>query len=211
MTATAADQWAWAAAWPQVHDIDNAEAFVTATIHRSGLILTPTERDDLHADGLAIIKELALAFDGRGSFAGYAARYLPRRMQDAHRARHPEHRRRTVDGRRVREWGPAPVSLHAPDAPTIATSAVDQTLDAHEHADTDPTRLPLVASAMSLLPSHDRLLAWPVIDRLYDGLEVDQIARTMPGVTRGDVVRIRDAFQTAVRQAQHDAQEAEAA
>ena len=103
-----------------LHDIADAEAFVRANIRRSGVILTSDEREELIAEGLAILCDMATKFIVRmpgyakdGSFAGYASRYLPKRMKEAYHSLHPEHVQRTdQDGKKYIEYKDAPWPLH---------------------------------------------------------------------------------------------------
>lgn len=217
-------------------DVTDVEGFVAASLTRSHIITNRDEHDELIAEGITILYELAHRYQPHmpgyqhpGRFSGYAAALLPRRMQDAYYRMHPEHlARRNKHGKRVRHHGEPPISLHAPltcddgslrngqapatlfDTATLATTAIDPTLHTNHHANTDPTRLPLVASAISLLPPADRLHARPIIGHMIDQTPTDQIAQQL-GTTRSEVVRVRKQFEIAIRQAQADALEAEAA
>lgn len=221
-----------------LYDVDDIESFVAASLTRSHIIYNRDEHDELIAEGITILYELAARYQPHmpgyqhpGRFSGYAAALLPRRMQDAYYRLHPEHTARRVNGRKIREHGQPPISLQAPihhegheltrngqaagpitvaDHMALATHALDPTLHTHHHQDTDPTALPLVASAMSLIPTEARHHARPILGHLTDGTPTDQIARAL-GTTRGHVVRVRKHFEIAIRQAQHDALEAEAA
>ncbi len=221
-----------------LYDVEDVEAFVAGHLTRSRIILADRdEHDELLAEGITILYELADRYQPHmpgythpGRFSGYAAQLLPRRMQDAYYRLHPEHQTRRVNGRKIREHSPAPLSIHQEakylsangehtnghcgrdfaDTIALATTAVDPTLHAHHHEHTDPTRLPLVASAMSLMAPQDRLNARPILGHMIDQMPTDQIAQQL-GTTRGHVVRVRKAFEIAIRQAQQDALEAEAA
>lgn len=102
-----------------LHDIDDAEAFVRANIRKSGVMLTPDEREELVAEGLVILCDMATKFikrmdgyDRDGSFAGYASRFLPKRMKEAYHSLHPEHVQRTdKDGKKYIEYRDKPWSL----------------------------------------------------------------------------------------------------
>jgi hypothetical protein len=93
-----------------LHDIDDAEGFVRANIARSKLVLTRQEREELVAEGMVIICELAMKFQPRldgydrdGSFAGYASSLLGRKLSDAWHRMNPSHVLRTQpDG--TRKW-----------------------------------------------------------------------------------------------------------
>lgn len=102
-----------------VHDIRDAEGFVKATLKRSGIRFSPDEYDEMVAEGLAQLWELASAFEPRregyaqeGRFSGYAARYLPGRIGRAWHRAHREHRQVVgSDGKRRWHYGEGPVSL----------------------------------------------------------------------------------------------------
>jgi hypothetical protein len=93
-------------------DIANAEAFVQRTIDASGIQYSPHEREELLAEGLAILFELARKYNpgcgGRDAsnsrFSGYAAMFLPRRLGDAWHRWHPEHRYVTDPTTGKRGW-----------------------------------------------------------------------------------------------------------
>lgn len=105
----------------RVHDIEDAEGFVAATIERSGIRPAPAEHEELLAEGLAILFELASRFEPQregyerpGRFSGFAAQFLPRKLGDAWHKLHPEHRYVTgEDGKRRWVYFEAPVSLDA--------------------------------------------------------------------------------------------------
>jgi hypothetical protein len=102
--------------------IANCEAFVQRTIDRSTIRFAPAEREELLAEGLAILYELADSYapglGGReastSTFDGYAAMFLPRRLGDAWHKSHPEHRYVTDPdtGRRGWVYGAPMVSLN---------------------------------------------------------------------------------------------------
>jgi len=104
-----------------LHDVKDASAFVHATINRSRIVLTLAEREDLHAEGMAIMVKLARDYqphiaghDHEGRFSGYAAMYLPRKLGDVWHRNHPEHQLRTQDdGKRRWEYSERAVSLDA--------------------------------------------------------------------------------------------------
>jgi hypothetical protein len=93
----------------QIHDVDDATAFVNASITRSRARLTVEQREDLVQEGLRLLWALSLAYEpgknGRdpatSKFSGYAAKYLPGKLSDA-RHRLEGHRHAMVDG--VRQW-----------------------------------------------------------------------------------------------------------
>lgn len=102
-----------------LHDIRDVEAFVKATIGRSRIRMSSDEREEMTAEGIAILYELAGAFEPRrpgyereGRFSGYAARFLPGRLGRAWQRRHREHRLVTdADGERRWEYNDPPASL----------------------------------------------------------------------------------------------------
>ncbi len=105
-----------------LHDIKDVEGFVRGTIHtaqRRGMRISLDEREELVCEGLAILYQLAEIYEPHrdgytkaGTFAGFAAMYLPRRLGDAWHAAHPEHRYVTgLDGKRIWEYDPPPTSL----------------------------------------------------------------------------------------------------
>lgn len=104
----------------QLHDIEDVEGFICATIERAGLGGVPEhEKEELVADGFRILVELSQRFEPHrpgyatpGRFSGYAAQFLPRRLGDAWHARHPEHVRVTdSEGKRHWVYRDTPISL----------------------------------------------------------------------------------------------------
>lgn len=96
----------------QLHNIRDAAAFTVEALERSGITYDEHEREDLIAEGMAILCTMAARWspedhgDGTGSFLGYAHTYLPRRLLDAWHKSHPEHSYRTQpDGKRRWEYG----------------------------------------------------------------------------------------------------------
>jgi hypothetical protein len=92
-----------------LHDVNDAEGFVRATISKSAVRLTDDEREELVAEGLLILTALAKRYEpGRNgldpstsSFAGYAAQFLPGKLSDANHRLQENHRLVTEgDGRR---------------------------------------------------------------------------------------------------------------
>jgi hypothetical protein len=91
-------------------DITDVEAFVNGTLNASGIEFQPHEREDLVAEGLAILYQLHAKFDPHrpgyarpGRFSGFAAMFLPRKLGDSWHRNRPEHRYVTgPDGHR--EW-----------------------------------------------------------------------------------------------------------
>lgn len=166
-----------------LHDIKDAESFVAANIQRSGVIVRDVhEREDLLAEGITILLELYAAYEPHregyaqpGSFAGYAARFLPGRMRDAYYAMHPEHiARRDADGRRVYDFGERPMSLQHEDMPQLAATAYAYAMASHVGTGWDPG--PTVAAALARVPA-DFFMARRVVQDIDDGFSPDEIAR----------------------------------
>lgn len=116
----------------QLHDVKDVQAFVHATITKwehanraknSNFRLTHDERDELVAEGLLIMVRLADRYQPRlpgyktdGTFSGYAAAFLPRKLGDAWHRLQPNHHYVTVtgaSGNRKRKWtyGTRPISI----------------------------------------------------------------------------------------------------
>lgn len=102
-----------------LRDVHDVYGFAAATLRRTGLAVAPDERDDLVAEGVVLLYDLERSFEPHregyaqaGSFAGFAARYLPKRMRDVWHQRHEEHSYATEDdGTRRWRYGEAAVSL----------------------------------------------------------------------------------------------------
>lgn len=98
-----------------LHDVADVEGFVCATIRRSGIQLPFDERQELIAEGICIMFELARRYQPKppnGRFSGFAAQFLPRRLGDAWHSSHPEHRYITTPtGKRAWRYEPAPISF----------------------------------------------------------------------------------------------------
>jgi len=98
----------------RILDVANAEAFVQRTIDASQIQYSASEREELLAEGLTILFELAGKYrplparpgiDAQpGRFSGYAAMFLPRRLGDAWHKWHPEHRYVTNPSTGKRGW-----------------------------------------------------------------------------------------------------------
>ncbi len=108
-----------------VHDIQDVEAFVRSIISsKVKLRLEGDERDELLAEGIAILLDLAAkyrprmtGYDKDGSFAGYCAIYLPKKIFSAWHKWHPEHLLETQtddEGKKTKRYryGTAPASLN---------------------------------------------------------------------------------------------------
>jgi hypothetical protein len=107
------------ATYQRLHDVRDVEGFVAATIHRAGLDLSHNELEDLVAEGICILYELADSYDEQragyasaGRFSGFAAQMLPRKLTTAWHHGHREHRYTTTsEGKRSWAYLPAPLSL----------------------------------------------------------------------------------------------------
>ena len=187
-----------------LHDIADVHAFVGANVHRSGVILRDDERDDLIAEGITILLELSrryephrVGYEKAGSFAGYAAKFLPGRMRDAYHAMHPEHiARRDADGRRVYEYGERPMSLQHEDMPQIPATAVVYAMPSIVGTCWDPG--PTVSAALARVPAEYATKgAAQVIEALDEGFTPDEIARRL-WLNRADVAECVAAVGSAV-------------
>lgn len=105
-----------------LHDVVDVEAFVNATLNKSELGFLPAEREDLVAEGIALMVDLAQRYTPHragyaqpGRFSGYAAAFLPKRLGDAWHRLHEEHRYVTdpVTGKRDWHYDQPVVSLNA--------------------------------------------------------------------------------------------------
>lgn len=138
-------------------DIRDAEGFVQATLNRwqastrdrGRIELSEYEREELAAEGLAILFRLREQFRPRldgyaqdGRFSGYAAQFLPRKLGDAWHRMHEEHQL-VVDpqtGKRRWQYGERAMSLEAmtaddPDRhPALASEGELTDLRARLHA-----------------------------------------------------------------------------
>lgn len=100
-------------------DIADVEGFVNATLNASGIDFQTWEREDLVAEGLVILFELARRFEphragyaSAGRFSGFAACYLPKKLGDAWHRNRPEHRYVTgEDGKRRWQFFKAHASI----------------------------------------------------------------------------------------------------
>jgi hypothetical protein len=121
----------------QLHDVGNVPAFVQAAVQRwrtgSAVRLEHGEHGELVAEGIVALYELARSYEHHrhgyeqpGSFAGFAARFLPGRLTTAWHRLHPEHVYGTgPDGRRAWRYLSPALSLealaeHRPDTLALA-------------------------------------------------------------------------------------------
>lgn len=186
----------------QLHNIRDAAAFVTSTLSRTNLTVDDTEREDLIAEGLAVLIEMANAWkperhgNGTGSFYGYASTYLPRRLIDAWHRNHREHTYATLeDGTRRWEYGHAPDSIYDSNGdplPIVGTSHHPQLVPTSGYYPGDT-----IAQALTRVPAEYRICALPVLRHLDDGYSLTETARHLSMTVR-DVDQIRGAVSSAV-------------
>lgn len=92
----------------ELHNVADAEGFVAAAVRDLGLVLTFHDREDLEAQGLVIMLDLAAAYTpthaGKradwSTFSGYAASLLPKRLLSAWHKQAGHRRTRDAAGRR---------------------------------------------------------------------------------------------------------------
>lgn len=115
-------------------DMRDAEAFIRAAINKSGLARTPDDWDELVAEGLLILSEMAAKYQPRmaghdrdGSFTGYASMFFPRKLRGAWHRMHEHHQVRTnPDGSRRYVFHDPPKSLdeHTEDDDELDTERI---------------------------------------------------------------------------------------
>lgn len=197
-----------------IWNVRDAEGFVGDTIRKSRLRLGRDEHDELLAEGITILCELAAAWKPRldgyqqdGTFSGFAGYFLPRRLQDAYYRMHPEHQlRRSPDGERVREFGHAPLSL---DGDEMAEPVASVYLGPHPYdvlpycptvalASMPYEPSPGVARAITTLPPETRIIAHGIVKAIDEGFAgTDEIAQRMR-LNRSEVTRAKNAIGSAV-------------
>jgi hypothetical protein len=190
-----------------LRDVRDVEAFVAKHLVKSGVRFSPDEHDEMLAEGIALLYELEAGFEEHrdgyeqaGSFAGYAASLLPRRMRDVYRRLHPEHlERRNPDGSREIEYAPPAVSLHHEDLPQFGATMIVGPVPEDTYQPNGYEPPPMVASAMCWVPfehrAHGRALR--VVELMEDGHGTDEIAR-LTVVNRREVGQIQGAIASAV-------------
>jgi hypothetical protein len=181
----------------RILDIKDAEAFVVSTLLRSGIRFTPSEREELIAEGLAILCKLALDYEpmrnghtSEGRFSGYASMYLPRKLTDAWHGLHPEHVSMRANGERGWTYNQMPVPFAGEDDPhqLCATSAVPHEL--HDQGDA-------IEAAMQLIPVYEHFELRPLLSDFLDGTPITDVALTFQ-MTHGRVVELRRMFGNAL-------------
>jgi hypothetical protein len=159
----------------QLYDIADVEAFTRGTLYKSGLALEHEEQEELVAEGICILYQLAEHYEphrngyaSAGCFSGFAAVFQPRRLGDVWHSRHPEHRYRTTEnGKRAWEYSKGPVTLDDDNNP-ITVVAPDA------FADGD-----VVRGALALLDPWERYDARKVVDLYKQGQLWTEIAREL--------------------------------
>lgn len=100
-----------------MRDIRDVGSFVTYHVRRTGLQLTPDERDDLICEGLAVLTRMDRQFDPARStsFRGYANQYLPGKIVSAwHRScEHHSEGRDPETGQRAWQYREPAISFDA--------------------------------------------------------------------------------------------------
>lgn len=185
-----------------LRDIEDPRAFVAAHIPRSGVILNSEEREDLIAEGLLILCELARRYEPHrngyaheGSLAGYATAYLPKRLQDAYQAN--RHCLPTVvaDGTREVVYFTSS-SLQAEDAPqyTATMVALPSTRDGIEEAlQRLPAEHAMGGRATDIMELYDKGCATDEIARELR-MNRREVSATLRAIA-GEVARGRDLEQ----------------
>lgn len=206
----------------QIHDIRDAEGFVAKTIRNSKLVLSYDEFEELKLEGICILYQLEKSYEPHmagyaqpGRFSGYAARYLPGRLQDAWARQHPEHHcKRLPDGTREWEYGDKNLSIQQDDMPElVATVHLGPAAPTTYVAAPDPMNIPwepspAVASAISLMPPEQRIVAPAIVRCIDEGYQGnDEIARRV-GLDRRDVGLVRDGLEAALTLSNYHAKEA---
>lgn len=191
----------------RLHDIADAEGFIAKAILKSGVITTDQEFDELKAEGLVILCDLAQRFEPHrpgyaqpGRFSGYAARFLPGRLQDAWKRLHPEHRQ--INGEW--EYGQPPLSLDLHEGHEADDRRTIEPAGTAFRPEQDPGRFPIVDRAILTLPTAARAPALRYLELTTDGHGVDTVASTM-GMRRGDIQRLRSDLRVAIVAVQAEA------
>ncbi len=175
-------------------DIRDPRGFVADRIKQSGVILSREQREDLIAEGLMILCELARKYEPRrpgydqdGKFSGYAAKYLTLRLQDAWKAMNPTRTVRDEDGKRRTEYL-SHSALHDDSLPPLA--ATYGLIDSPEHYET-------IDSAIESLPTWDRSCARRLVSMMDEGYGTDAIAKDL-GLGRNDVADLQSSLASAI-------------
>lgn len=107
-----------------LHNVENCEAFVQHCMNKAkGIVLTKDQREDLLAEGLCLLVELAAKYDPAKDksartasktegFYGYALFLLPKKLSDAwHRGQEHHLLKTQPDGKRKYEYASTAKSL----------------------------------------------------------------------------------------------------
>lgn len=120
--------------WPEdgsLLDIENVWAFARATLNAAPVTFDHDEFIELEAEAVLILYQLAdkyeahrIGYESPGRFSGYAAKFLPRRLDDAWHRLHPEHVYATTpEGKREWVYLKQTVSIEDQCASTFAAKA----------------------------------------------------------------------------------------
>ena len=196
----------------RIHDILDADAFVGRCIHTSGILIPQDERADLHAEGMLILWELSVRYEEQrpgynqpGRFSGYAAAFLPKRLQDAWLRMHPEHLvRRGPDGRRQVTYGTSGLSIETDELPQMAATYTVNALAEHLAEDHPVHHSALLTSALADLPLVHRRggYARRMLELVDSGVIcTDTIAHELQ-IDRRDVLAIQGAVASSIHRQQ---------
>lgn len=180
-----------------LHDIRDSEAFVRSQLAKALSpatlrLLSTDERDELLAEGLRILTHLADTYEpGKGgrdpagsTFTGYASKYLPGKLRDAHhRLQGTHHLVTSPDGTRQWQFDEKPRSLNElthedPDAADRhrALQAID-TPDGQEDPSADLREK--LGRALDELYAHEREQALQVGELLGLGITPTEAAKRL--------------------------------
>lgn len=187
-------------------NIEDAEAFVRHCMGKVRIQLTDDEREELAAEGMAILVALHDKYDptkdkmagGKtGGFFGYALYLLPRKLGDAWHQMNPHHVLRTQpDGSRRYEYMDREISLDADER--IRELEAPTGPDTRDLGDAATYRPPgSIASAVSVMRGMERAMATPVLHLLESGYNTREVARKL-GVKYATVETTRAAISSAV-------------
>ena len=187
-----------------MHDIRDAEGFCAYTIRKSRIRLTPDQHEELLAEGLCILAELAAKYDHQrdgyaqaGTFSGYAGMLLPKRLDDAwHRMNPHHHSVRDEAGKRRWEYGHQAMSLQQEDMPELVATAFAP----HDS-------YVIVDEAIGRMDPWDRSCARRIVTLLDEGHGTDEIARDL-GLGRKATTRLQGSIGSAIYEVQQGARAA---
>jgi hypothetical protein len=183
-----------------MHDIRDPGAYVHATIKRSGRFHSPDELEELHQIGMEELCKLAARFEPRragyevdGRFSGFAAKFLPLKMEDRYHGLHPEHQHVAGDdGKRRWRIGDRAISLDAltdddPDRHHVmAAKALDDDLEGRLRAaliKAAREEIPTVIDVAARTKHSDAMIAHTL------GLDEETVRRHMRTIVRARPTR----------------------